>query len=807
MKKDDEKDKNFEILGDEALEARVVAWVLGEASDFEAEELKRLCEEQPELEVFRRRIEAVHGLAGEAMRAPLVDWKLPPQKRAKVLALMETPRERPEASMKEKTKRHFGRRALLGLAACLLLGFFLVPVVLKQRKHAGFVESNYRSEGGEMADLSMMSEVSAELDEVAPQPVELEVRSGSMAKSMPPSAPLIAADAPEAPPALAKNMPSAPPIAADVSGAPPALAMRNRRAGEMHRGFVNEESSVRPNGAKSNKPVPAAKPKSGMRLQIAGSALALGKVDENGRTRPERSPVVSVDSLAVLDEDGESGAGGGGGASDKSHMFDRSDKFDDLGRELETVQGRIESKSMQRAEPRKDAQMDAKTPEQALDLRVEVSTAKDPYSTFSLHVGDASFRIAAAALARGERPAPEKIRPEEFYNAFDYGDPAPGAGEPVACAVEQCRHPVLPGRNLVRIAVRVGSAGRAAGQPLHLTILLDNSGSMEREDRRAALRAAIRQLASLLGPNDVVSVIGFSRTPHLLADRMDGAAAKKALPKLVTQTPAEGGTNLEAALALAAQVAGRSFQSGAQNRIVLLTDGAANLGNADPESLARRIEQLRRRGIAFDAAGFGTAGMNDAMLERLARDGNGRYYVVDSVADAGPSFAAKLAGAFRPAAENVKVQVRFNPQRVGRYRLIGFEKHRLAKEDFRNDAVDAAELAAEEAGVALYQVELLPEGEGEIGEVAVRFRAAGAGKMVERSWTLPYDESVPPFDQASPSMQLAGLAMLVASDLRDGPLAPLTDWRELAPVVARVKAEYGAGKNVAELIEMVSKIK
>jgi len=443
----------------------------------------------------------------------------------------------------------------------------------------------------------------------------------------------------------------------------------------------------------------------------------------------------------------------------------------------------------------------------AIDLMAEVSATDQSFSTFSLHVSDASFRVAAAALARGERPDPETVRPEEFYNAFDYGDPAPTAGEAVGCAIEQCAHPLLPSRNLVRIGVRTAAEGRGDGQALRLTVLLDSSGSMEREDRRAAVDMAMGQLVSLLGPRDVITVIGFSRRPRLLVDRMDGDAAQRELAGLVRQIPAEGGTNLEWALELADDLATRQFDAAAQNRIVLLTDGAANLGNADPEELAKRVEGLRQRGVSFDAAGFGTAGMNDRMLERLTRDGNGRYYVVDGPEDADEQFARKLAGAFRPAAENVKVQVRFNPARVASYRLIGFEEHRLKKEDFRDDSVDAAEMASEEAGVAVYQVELLPDGEGEIGEVSVRFRDAAKGRMVERSWTMPHDASAPGFDRASGSMQVAGLAVLAADALRDGPLAPLIDWSKLAPVTNQVRAEFGGSEKVGQLLQMVERLR
>lgn len=441
-----------------------------------------------------------------------------------------------------------------------------------------------------------------------------------------------------------------------------------------------------------------------------------------------------------------------------------------------------------------------------LDLMAEVSAAEEPFSTFSLHVSDASFKLASAALQRGERPDPEGIRPEEFYNAFDYGDPAPSDGEPVACALEQSAHPAFPQRNLLRIAVRAGASGRAQSVPLNLTLLLDNSGSMERDDRAEGVARAVDQLSSLLKPGDKVTVAGFSRTPRLLADRLDGAQAAQ-LNEIVRQVPAEGGTNLEQALVLGEELATRQFVPGAQNRMVLFTDGAANLGDADPESLNTRVETMRQNGIAFDAAGFGADGLNDRLLERLTRNGNGRYYVVDDPSEADEGFANKLAGAFRPAAENVKVQVVFNPERVGSYKLIGFEEHRLKKEDFRDDTVDAAEMAAEEAGVALYQMQVLPQGRGEIGEVRVRFRDAAGGGMVERSWTIPYESDAPAFDQASESLQLATLAALAAEKLRDAPMAGVIDFRELAPVIGRVAAKYDGSERVAELRRMIEALR
>ncbi len=450
-----------------------------------------------------------------------------------------------------------------------------------------------------------------------------------------------------------------------------------------------------------------------------------------------------------------------------------------------------------------DSKVARKLAEPAFDesLRAEAATNQQPVSTFSLHVSDASFRLAKAALARGEAPDPASIRPEEFYNAFDYGDPSPVAGEPVACRIEQAAHPFVQQRNLVRIAMKVPATGRGAGQPLRLTVLLDTSGSMEREDRAASVRAALTALVSLLGPDDRITLVGFARQPHLLADRVPGNQAA-GLVDIVARTPFEGGTNMEEALKLAGNLARGQFTATAQNRIIVLTDGAANLGEDDPERLSKMVAALRQQGIAFDACGVGADGLDDSILEALTRKGDGRYTVINSPEEADAGFAHKLAGAFRPAAENVKVQVRFNPARVAHYRLIGFEKHRLKTEDFRNDRVDAAELAAEDAAVALYQVEVIPDGEGELGEVFVRFRDVATSNMVERSWTLAYAPQPPAFDRATPSMRLAGTAAFLAEKLRGGNLAAQIRLAELAPVVNALRGDYAHDARVRDLVTM-----
>jgi secreted protein with Ig-like and vWFA domain len=327
---------------------------------------------------------------------------------------------------------------------------------------------------------------------------------------------------------------------------------------------------------------------------------------------------------------------------------------------------------------------------------------------------------------------------------------------------------------------------------------------MERIDRQQAVQRALSLLAQQLSPSDQVTLISFARQPRLLAENVAGQDAAK-LVELIAQLPSEGGTNMEAALKLAFEKAAAKQSPGVQNRIVLLTDGAVNLGNANPESLSRMVETMRTAGIAFDAAGISAEGLNDEVLEALTRKGDGRYYLLDGEESSGGRFAQQIAGALRPSASNVKVQVEFNPNRVGQYKLLGFEKHILQQEDFRNDTVDAAELAAAEAGVALYQFEAKPDGEGDVGTVSVRFRDLTTGEMVEQRWPIPYEANAFRPDQATDSIRLATAAAMLAARLRGEALGETVDLTALSELVAGLSEQQAYDPRVQQLKLMIER--
>ena len=432
----------------------------------------------------------------------------------------------------------------------------------------------------------------------------------------------------------------------------------------------------------------------------------------------------------------------------------------------------------------------------------ERSAVIHPVSTFSLNVSDVSFRLAAASLSRGMLPEPASIRPEEFFNAFSYRDPFPRSDAPIAVHTEQARFPYGHGQDVLRIAARVKSAGRARQTPLNLVILLDRSGSMERPDRQAIVRRVLEALGDSLRNADRLSLITFAREARLWADGLPGQEARQVLHSLGKLIP-EGGTNLEAALAVAYATAGKHFLPHGLNRVILMTDGAANLGNTDAVALRSQVESQRRAGIALDCFGIGWDGYDDERLEALTRNGDGRYAFLNDVAQVEADFHRQLAGTLNVSAQNVKVQITFNAERVARYRQIGYARHQLAKEEFRDNTVDAAEMADAETGTALYLLTIRREGVGPIGELSLRFQDPKTKEYRELSWSIPYRESVPEMERASAAMQLATAAGMFAEWLAGIPYSQSIHLEDLRQLINRARSAYPLEPAVQQLENMV----
>ena len=893
------------------LEARLVAWVLGEASAFEAEELERLISERPELKVRKEQLEKIHGvLVAAHQEEGRAEWKLSKERRGRILEKLEArQREEGRRDRARQRARRQGRRKLGMLcAACVVIGMIILvfesltypmgesasmasPMrseeMSPEAKLARFQEMerkqaetpaelrNERSpslDGQEIVDSpkandgpsafatdgdnqrkSKLAKALSELDEAVatkadadfpfsftaglnagiddnaePKPNNLRYRAGDGLESRRSSRPesVTPARKPTAPGSsssrvIAAN--SAQPAAVPVpemevptplvdlgdgddlgDGWGGSLGNTNNRLGETDAKLARVQDKI------ESAPEAPAGPKTPLAPKQPAADLFVADGEPFGSEAAEMDSGKSRErSKDARDGQNNYFLGGdtvGGGNKRDNHDFINPVKRVEIpgipATPQDDVRGIVTGGNRSGAAAIDGLEEEAERKRRLERENFETSTAVKSDSTFSLNVSDVSFKLAKAALAEGKRPEVAKVRAEEFVNALDYGDARPTQAEKISGEIEQGAHPFMSQRNLMRVAMSTASLGRNAGTPLRLTLLLDQSGSMERVDRVRSLQRAFALLAAQLNANDEVTLIGFARTPRLLAERVKGNEMAK-LAAIIANPLTEGGTNLEEALASGLQLAKQQFLKGAQNRIILLTDGAANLGDAKPETLARQVESMREAGIAFDACGVGADGLNDEILSALAKQGDGRYYLLDRPEDADEGFARQIAGALRPAAKNVKVQVLFNPERVTSFKLYGFEKHQLKKEDFRNDAVDAAEMAAEESGVALYHFEPNPAGRGEVGTVSVRFLDTASNEMVERTWLIPYEPQVAFFNEADPKLRLAGVAGLFAESLKGSPVGERVELKVVRQELSALRSHFGKQTRFGELETML----
>jgi Ca-activated chloride channel family protein len=337
------------------------------------------------------------------------------------------------------------------------------------------------------------------------------------------------------------------------------------------------------------------------------------------------------------------------------------------------------------------------------------AVVKEPLSTFSLDVDNASYSNVRRFLNEGQLPPRDAVRVEEMLNYFHYQLPAPSASspDPVRISAELSECPWAPGHQLARIGIQAKKIETAQLPPANLVFLVDVSGSMMGPDRLALVQAGLKLLVQQLRPQDHVALVAYAGAAGLVLPPTPGAQPQ-AILDAIDRLTAGGSTAGGAGLRLAYSVAGQFFKKEGNNRVILATDGDFNVGESSDAAMEQLIVQQRETGVFLTVLGCGRGNLRDSRMEMLADKGNGNYAYLDNLDEARRMLVAQFGGTLFTVAKDVKLQIEFNPARVADYRLIGYENRLLANEDFNNDRKDAGELGAGHTVMALY--ELVPVG-------------------------------------------------------------------------------------------------
>ena len=333
-----------------------------------------------------------------------------------------------------------------------------------------------------------------------------------------------------------------------------------------------------------------------------------------------------------------------------------------------------------------------------------LAVADNPLSTFSIDVDTASYsNIRRFLLQQNQLPPAGAVRIEELINYFRYEYPQPEGDRPFSVTTEVASCPWQAEHRLVRIGLK-GREIPADKRPLsNLVFLIDVSGSMEEPNRLPLVQQSLKLLAEQLGENDHVAIVVYAGNSGLVLPSTRGDKRQEIIAA-IERLRAGGSTNGGQGIELAYEIASRNFIKGGVNRVILATDGDFNVGITNQDELVRLIQEKAKTGVFLTTLGFGFGNLKDSTMQKLADKGNGNNYYIDSLAEARKVLVEQMGGTLVTIAKDVKIQIEFNPHEVAGYRLIGYEKRMLAKEDFNNDKIDAGEIGAGHTVTALYEI-------------------------------------------------------------------------------------------------------
>jgi Ca-activated chloride channel family protein len=331
-------------------------------------------------------------------------------------------------------------------------------------------------------------------------------------------------------------------------------------------------------------------------------------------------------------------------------------------------------------------------------------TSEEPVSTFSIDVDTASYAVVRNSLNMGMLPPPEAVRIEEMINYFPYDYPAPTAEDgPFKPTVTVMPSPWNPGTRLVHIGIQGAMPSTDERPALNLVFLIDTSGSMDEPNKLPLLQQSLSLMLGKLRPQDQVAIVAYAGSAGVVLEPTDAKDVAK-ISAALNDLAAGGSTAGAEGLELAYQVAAKMDADGEVSRVLLATDGDFNVGVNDPEGLEAYVAKKRETGIYLSVLGFGRGNLDDAIMQSLAQNGNGTAAYIDTLNEARKVLVDQLTGALFPIADDVKIQVEWNPAAVTEYRLIGYETRALRREDFNNDRIDAGEIGAGVTVTAIYEV-------------------------------------------------------------------------------------------------------
>ncbi len=437
-----------------------------------------------------------------------------------------------------------------------------------------------------------------------------------------------------------------------------------------------------------------------------------------------------------------------------------------------------------------------------------IDTEDDHLSTFATDVDTGSYTIVRGYLQDGHLPPEKAVRVEEFVNYFKYAYPAPQE------AVFEVYAEAAPwkfgtGRKnsyLLRLGLKAKRVSEENRKPAILTFVIDVSGSMKRENRLGLVKKCLRMLIERLRPEDRIGIAVYGSRGRKVMD-YKGLDEKDEILAVIESLHASGSTFAEEGIRIGYGMAESAYKKRFINRVILCSDGVANVGQTGADDILEVIKKKAEKGITLSAIGFGMGNYNDVLLERLGDKGNGHYVYIDTIAEARRIFEDNLTGTLQVVARDVKVQVDFNPAVVRSYRLIGYENRDVPDDKFRDDKYDGGEVGAGHSVTALYELKLWPDKKGTVATTYVRYKHADTSAVTEFKSPMAAGDFNESFGGSSSEFKLAATVAEFAEILRKSYWARGATLEKVLERAQQLSREFKGDADVIELVDLISKAK
>ena len=424
-----------------------------------------------------------------------------------------------------------------------------------------------------------------------------------------------------------------------------------------------------------------------------------------------------------------------------------------------------------------------------------VNAKKYPNTGMSLNVDRASYSNIRRFITLNSLVPPDAVRIEEMLNYFnlDYHEPEANDLFKIKTTLTNC--PWNPDNQLYYVNLSSRKLDLDTLPPSHLVFLIDVSGSMDMPNRLPLLQSAFRLLVNNLRDKDSVAIVVYGGITGVMLNTTSGGEKEKILKVIDELTPG-GTTPGESGIKLAYSVARNHFIPDGNNRVILATDGDFNVGLRTEAELDEMISQQRETGIYLTCLGVGMGNYKDSKIQTLAKKGNGNFAYLDNFKEAEKVLLKEFTQTLYAVADNVYMDVVFNPEYVKEYRLVGFDNKVGALRDSLS-TIEGGEIGSGHSMLAIFEITPTEINKGAIkddfttgklADINLQYQYPNEDKPYTKSYISRFDFI--PFAELEKCYHFSAAVAMFGSLLRSSVFIKNIGWNEIITL-----AQASSGSN------------